>query len=262
MRSTAVRTRRILLAAVSCLCVAGCLPEERLNDACRWTADAPLPPPGDPARRAHLIEDVRIAEALGIRHGDAVGGHNGSEWSRQRRESCTTAGLQEIARRHGVTRAEIAAVTGARELWIDLLVVLLPAAALFVAVSRRVVGQLVDGYAPEDRWVLAAVLAVVTPIAAGLALALAQMWGWTVETWRVRDGHISYRVFRLPTSRHGWLLWAIAAALFAGVAMVAVLRRGRLASYGAAPHGAGGATGAASANSTRKRRSVPSRRSA
>jgi hypothetical protein len=218
--------RRALLGGIVCLWTVACLPRERLNDACQWTADtAVLPPPGDPARRTHLIEDVRVAEDLGIRYGDAIGGHNGSDLSRRERAWCTSATLEEIMRRHGVSRAELTAVTGAREFWIDLLAVFLPTAALFLVVSRHVAARVIAGYDPEDRGGAVLSLVVLMPLVAGIALGVAHMWAWMVEVLRIHNDHISYRAFRLPTSQHGWLVWSIAMGLFAAVAARVLLRK-------------------------------------
>ena len=73
--------------------------------------------------------------------------------------------------------------------------------------------------------VAASVLAMLSPLAAGAAVALTQMWGVTVEQLRLRDEHISYRGFELPASRHGWLLWGIAMALFAGIRVMELRRK-------------------------------------
>lgn len=222
--------RQTLLGALACLCAAGCLPKERLNDACRFTDDvAVLPPPGDPARRAHLIEDVRVAQWLGIRHGDVVAGRVFSEAHRRARAQCTDASFGAVMRHHGVARAELAAVTGAREPWVDLLVVFLPVTAIFLALGHSAVRRVVAGYDPEDHWVATGVLAVLTPLAAGFGLGMTQMWAWLVEMIRVRDEHISYRAGYLPSSRHGWLIWGVAMGLFAAVAAAVVLRRGEVA---------------------------------
>jgi hypothetical protein len=219
--------RRAILGGMVCLLTVGCLPRERLNAACEWTADTTvLPPPGDPARRAHLIEDVRVAEDLGIRYGDARGGRVWSDTNRRERAWCTTASLEEIMRLHHVSQAEITAVTGARELWIDLLAVFLPMAALFLVASRQVAKRIIAGYDPEDRVIALAVLGILTPVIAGLALGMADMWGWIVEMLRTRNDHISYRAFQLPTSRHGWLVWGIAMGLFAAIAARELLRKG------------------------------------
>ena len=107
--------RRAILGVVVCLSIVACLPRERLNYSCRWSADSGVLP----ARRTHLIEDVRVAEELGIRHADSVIGPIFNDAYRRARDTCTAASIEEIQRRHGVSHGEIAAVTGVRELWVD-----------------------------------------------------------------------------------------------------------------------------------------------
>lgn len=60
-------------------------------------------------------------------------------------------------------------------------------------------------------------LTVLAPLAAGVAVALTQIWGVMVEQLRLRNDHISYRGLELPANRHGWLLWVLALALYAAI---------------------------------------------
>ena len=131
---------------------AGCLPRARVNAACRWVGDA-ADVAAPSAHRTHLVEDVRVAEDLGVRYADAVIGRpppSMASWDSARRV-CAESALAESAGRHGVPRAELAALIGAREPWVDLLAVFLPMGALFVVASRTVVGRLVAGYPPGGR---------------------------------------------------------------------------------------------------------------
>jgi hypothetical protein len=190
--------------------------------------EAVLAPLDDPARRTHLIEDVRIAKDLGICYADASEGRMNTPAWRRAQVSCTERSITEIKRRHHVSGAEVIAAAGARELWTDLLAVFLPLAALFLVISRVVVARLVAEYDREDRGVAVAVLAALAPLAAGAAVALAQIWGVFVEQLRLRGDHISYRAFELPASRHGWLLWGVAMALFAAVGVAELLTTRRV----------------------------------
>lgn len=214
------------IVIVASLAVVGCLPRERINAACRWTSDtATLPPDATSARRAHLLEDVRVAKDLGIRYADASAGRMNTPAWRQAVTSCTERSFATISRLHGVSRAEITAAGGDRELWIDLLAVFLPMAVLFVAASRAVATRVAVEYDPDDRGIAAVVLATIAPLAAALAVALTQIWGTMVEQLRLRNGHVSYRTFELPASRHGWLLWGVALAVFAAIGTRELLRR-------------------------------------
>ncbi len=217
---------RWILGATACLCAVGCLPRARINAACRWTGDAStLGPAGDLARRAHMTEDVRVAKDLGIRYADASAERMPTPAWQQARAWCTERSIAEIMAAHGVSPEEVAVAAGTRELWIDMLAVFLPAALSFLVASTAFVGRVVAGYDHTDDGVAAVVLSALTPLAGGVAVVLTQTWSVLVEQLRLRDEHISYRTFELPANRHGWLLWSIAMALFAGVSAVAVLRR-------------------------------------
>lgn len=202
----------------------GCLPAARINSACRWSDHAVLPSAEGQTIRAHLVEDIRIAKDLGIRYADASEGRPpGPAWLRAR-VSCTERSFAEIAREHHVSISDVTAMSTARELWIDLLAVFLPAAILFAAVSLVLVSKIVGAHELKERGAAVAQLTVLTPLAAGVAAGLTQIWGVTVEQLRLGNGHISYRGFELPATRHGWLLWVLAMALFAGIGVWKLLR--------------------------------------
>ena len=71
----------------------GCLPAERINRSCEWRE----PPGATHGGRTHLVEDVRVAQDLGIRFGDSVGGRIWNEANRRAREECTEASFASIA---------------------------------------------------------------------------------------------------------------------------------------------------------------------
>ena len=125
---------------------------------------------------------------------------------------------------HGASQAEIASVTGARELWIDMLAVFIPITLLFLAASHRVVSGIAAGYEREDRNVAAAVLAAIAPLAAAVAVGMTHIWGVTIEQLRVRNGHISFRGFDPPASRHGWMVFGFATALYSLIVITELVR--------------------------------------
>lgn len=214
--------------------LAGCIPPDRVNASCVWRegADA-LGAPGTYARRAHLTADARLAQELGVRYADAAVGRPPpvmNDWERAERQ-CTGAALDAAVRRHardGVTRADLDALRGARDWWFDLLAVFVPAGVLFALASRGIARR-VAAAGDGDFGVPTAVLAVLTPAVAGIALGVTLEWGWLAEMLRLRNNHISYRGGQLPTSRHPWLVAAVAAAVFAVAAVVEVRRMRRAA---------------------------------
>lgn len=185
-----------------------CLPAERINRSCEWKGDAGR------HDRAHLVEDIRVAQDLGIRYGDSVGGRIWNEANSRARERCTEASFGVIMRQHNVSRADINALIGARDLWFDFLTVMLPTALLFAAASRQVVRHVAAGYDASDRPIMIAVLTALTPIAAAIGLGIGQIWGVVVEEARLRSDHISYRAANTPMYEYKWTVFALAAGIF------------------------------------------------
>jgi len=216
---------RVWSCAVAALMVAGCLPRERLNSACEFREP---PRPLDltvAADRRHLRSDARIAEELGVRQGDATRGRESIPRRWARAQGCTGAVFDQIARIHGVSKAEIIAAAQQRELWLDALLVFLPAGAvaLFIcmAVARRVRHRFAED-GPAIRLATAVLAALTVSL---LIMFLGEMWSWLVEMVRIDDLHISFRAFRLPWARHRWLIYAVTVVLFLALA----LRRPRTA---------------------------------
>ena len=217
---------RFMAPAILMIASVGCMPQNRVNSSCEWRNDpVRLAAPGTRERRQHLAEDVRVAQDLGIRHGDSVGGRLWHAPSLQARAACTEASFQQIMRQHHVSREELIAVTGARDPLIDLLLVILPTALLFAIASHATVRRVVAGL-DANRKIVLIVLACITPLAAFLGVGFAQIWGVVVEEARLRSNHISYRAAYIPLYVYKEAAWLIAGALFAGVS-ARVLRERR-----------------------------------
>jgi hypothetical protein len=167
----------------------------------------------------HLKEDVRLAQELAIRYADSVAGRMPSDTHRQAHEACTNRSFQEIMRRHQVSRAQIAAAIGARELWIDVVLVIAPMLVLFGVASRIIMQHIFAGFDPED-WVIAlAIVLLLTPIVAFAGVGVAQIWAVLVEEYRLRSNHISYRAAYLPLYVYKEVAWTVAGALFLATAV-------------------------------------------
>jgi hypothetical protein len=206
------------LTAVVVLIPTACMPQDRINRSCQWNDPVVIGPPGSRERRAHLEEDVRVAHDLGIRYGDSVAGRIWNDANRHARESCTNASLQQIMRQHDVSRREIVAVTGARDVWLDLLLVFAPMLLVFIAGSRIFVRHIAGDYERADWLMVVVIVGLLTPIVAFMGVGVAQIWSVVVEEYRLRSDHISYRAAYLPLYVHKEAAWAIAAALFVAVA--------------------------------------------
>jgi len=192
---------------------------ERINARCEWYGEAPRTL--DLTRREdarHLRDDAHLAEALGIRQGDATRGIEAIDERRLRREGCTAALNDQIVRLHGVTLDQIAAAAWGRDLWIDVVLVFIPVTLLFLLVGRALAERVVRRFMPEDPLVAILVVLLAAPFVAGLGFMLGEMWSWLVEMVRVHESHLSYRVDRLPWVHHGLAVFLVYIVVFLGLA--------------------------------------------
>jgi hypothetical protein len=208
----------VLLAAC-----ASCVPGQRLNDTCTWTGDAPAPL--DLQQRAdvrHLQTDVELAEELGVRHGDSFRRQHGIEVARERRDACTAALFAEIARLHGISPASITQQRGHRNLAYDLTIVIVPMALLGAALTDFVVRRIHRRFPEDDEDVprLVATVAALVVVTLGW-YQIGSMWSFVAESYRLRDGHVSYRASYVPWTHH------VIIVLTSGVALFAVVARAR-----------------------------------
>jgi hypothetical protein len=178
---------------------------------------------GNPARRAHLIVDVQVAEDLGVRRGDSVAGRTvNTPEHRAATAKCIAEMKAEIVRRHDVSADEVSSLVGARELWIDLVAVFLPMLPLYLLGSHLLARRLIAGQSPEQVKVAGMTLLFLTPVVAAVGVATTGQLAWLVEYLRSGNEHISFRASYLPHARHGWLLWGIGMILYAVVAVRAL----------------------------------------
>ena len=195
-----------------------CLPRERLNSRCEWHGDSAfVAGTRDAAHREHLTLDVRLAEELGIRHGDSFKKVVPIAEARARGQWCTDSSLALIRNLHGVGASQISAVTGTRELWIDVTTIFIPMALVLAFASDRVARRVAGAFEPEERWPRLLALIALAPIVAGFGAVAAHLWSWGVDSIRLGDSHLSYRAIRLPIGRHALESWAVGLFIFAAV---------------------------------------------
>lgn len=209
-----------LIAALALVSLSGtCLDASRLNQACEWIRDSTFAVDmSRAAHRDHLTIDAQIAEANGIRYGDAFRETRGIPESIRLREECTARLFHVITRNHGVDSVAIRRAAERRNLAFDGLTMWLPAFVMLALVGRPIARRIARAFDVEDRVPRLLSLVAMTPIVAAFFVGLTQMWSWLVETARFRDSHMSYRVGRLFTSRHGWYFFAGAAGVFLVIA--------------------------------------------
>lgn len=201
------------------LWLAACISGDRINARCEWYGEAPRPL--DLTRtedQRHLTDDAKLAEALGIRHGDATRGIEAIDERRLRREGCTAALNDQIVRLHGVTLDQVASAVQRRDLWLDVVLVFIPVTLLYLLFGRALAERVVRRFMPEDPMVAVVVVLLAAPFVAGLGFLLGEMWSWLVEMIRLHESHLSYRVDRLPWVRHGLAVFLIYIVVFLALA--------------------------------------------
>jgi hypothetical protein len=213
-----MRITKALATAVSvaaCAGLVGCLPRDRLNDACQWSHAAGFAI--DPARRAHqrhLAEDAKIAEELGIRHGDSLVGRESIDERRRRREQCTATLFHEIARLHGVALDDVQASAIRRDTGVDVLLVLLPMAVFFLVVSDVVARRIFRRFPPDEMFALVGATLLASLAVSLFVLLISDIWSWLVESARLRDSHLSYRAARRPWAGYPREVFAVGVLAF------------------------------------------------
>jgi hypothetical protein len=215
--------RRVILPLAMCMLTA-CGGNQRYAADCTW-------PPHetrqlretDAADARHLSDDAQTAEDVAIRHADlgqarALHSVNPGPY-RERRDACKAQLFAAISRQHGVAVDAVAGAVGRRRLWLDA-VVMLAFGGIYLVVARRVARLMFRGALADS-----VVLATVTSLAAAGAFALigvlaGDAWSMLFEGLRVGNGHMSYRVERVPWRQHPAELFAIGVVTFVLVAVV------------------------------------------
>jgi hypothetical protein len=122
--------------------------------------------------------------------------------------------FEEIAKEHGVSPAKVSGSLGHNRAAIDI-AVNLPFALLYGFVAAAAARMMWRRYPPaEHGWIPGVVMALFLSLvlAAGCTM-FGELWSWFVESYRIGNGHMSYRAQRLPWARHR-------AGLFAGALVV------------------------------------------
>ena len=184
-----------------------------LNDTCSWPERGSTAP--------SLREEIQLAEDLAIRFADARG--ESSQW-RTNREVCEALLFDRIANERNVS---LTAVLDARRNLAERpfdWVVNLPMAALTVALGMAWGRWTTARFAPDERGVAAVAVAVGAVAIAFAVVAVGQIWAGAIETWRIGNGHLSYRAFRIPWQHHRTVTFTLA-TLTVVLASVIELRR-------------------------------------
>lgn len=212
---------RLIVIVLAGLSLVTCSRRAGLNFECDWVADPmfQLDLKTEPDMR-HLLDDIRVAEELAIRHSDRTAGwrlvetfgivsrHGGLKdrnAGRLAHEKCIGTLFDQIASTHGLTVLDVDAVRPRlMERGIDLPVTI-PVALLFAFAVRRFTRWLRNRFAPDELlgWVVATVIGSI--ILTTVTLAIGAAWAVVVEIVRLGNEHVSYRA-RTGTLRANFLV--------------------------------------------------------
>ena len=217
--------RAALPLLILVVCAAGCVRRDGLNSDCKWLGEA-----DDAGVRRHLSKDAELAEELAIRYADT---HHGLRWGHfeswdvyaRARNQCLSSMFEEIGKVHGVTARQVFETLGGNRAEVDL-AVNLPFLALYGLVAGLMILRLWARYPPSDGWLAGVMVVLLCSIAFGVGgVLLGEAWSNGVESARIGNGHLSYRVDRLPWARYRAELFTLLVILFWCIAAVIGWRR-------------------------------------
>lgn len=202
--------------------LAACIDPARVNASCRWTdAVSGRLDLTHATDREHLRQDAQVAWEVAQRYADVRYRRNPA-LARPLLDSCRAMLNDSIVARHGVAMADIQRASYARVWWIDVIVIIVPA-ALLTAIGMDAATRELLRSVEEDK-VRTIMLPILVGLVALIATGAAQIWAMTVETWRLRDSHIAGRGFMLPSVVHPGIAFA---SLCIIAAITTVWRRSR-----------------------------------
>jgi hypothetical protein len=189
---------RSALTLVVLSCSTGCTLHPKTNSNCQWTSTQ---------GNRSLYYDAEIAEDLAIRYADAHRGLNSRNFEglpqyARARDQCMSQLFEAVANQHSVTPAEVRRALNDRPRRIDLAIAL-PFIALYIFAVNAIISRLyeknLDGTPSLRSPVIAGYISLVTSSAGVL---LGEAWTGILETFRLGNGHLSYRTGRLAWSHH------------------------------------------------------------
>lgn len=207
--------------ALCLICLTGCIRREGRNTDCKWPEepDAKALDLSRPADRAHLRSDMELGEELAIEYMDA---HRG-----QGLRGCLISLSEKIAQSHHVTPDQVAGFFGQRSVGVDV-AINTPYFVLYGLLAGVVARWLLRRYPPQDGMTVTALLMFLSSLVfGGGGLLLGQIWDGMTEGIRVDNGHMSYRLDRLPFVHHPLAMFLLCVAVFWVAAGVRYRMRGR-----------------------------------
>jgi hypothetical protein len=212
--------RPLRLPLLLTVCLSGCIARDRLNTNCEWTRDVAFRLDLEhEAEQRHLNDDVELAEELGIRYGDSFRKRDGRLEEHRRTTECRTTLFAAIAHLHGVTPDDVLQARARRPATVDL-AVLLSFAMLYGVVSSRLIGGIFSRLPVDEPLPALAAIAMMSAMVSASGLMSLSLWAEAVEMVRVGNGHMSYRVGRLPWGQHQAELFVTGVVFFWLIALL------------------------------------------
>jgi hypothetical protein len=198
------------------LCATGCIRRDGRNSDCEWPAETAH----HDATAWHLSGDAELAEDLAIRYADTHHGLRAPHYASgdayaAARDRCMGTLFGKIAQEHGVPVDRVANSLGGNRARVDI-AINLPFVLFYSFAAFAVAGWIWRRYPPpEYGWIPGAVMALfVSLVFAAGSTMVGEQWSWLAESYRIGNGHMSYRVQRLPWARYRSELFALDFALF------------------------------------------------
>ena len=199
----------LIAVVLAGIILSACQRRDGLNFDCSWVPDPPFRADvGDDSHLQHLLDDIRVAEELAIRHGDHTtgwrlvdtfgvvsrhGGARNRDAGRLAREQCTVKLFSTIGTTHGMSVPEIEALRPRlEERGLDLPVTI-PVIIVFSFALRGFLRWLQGRFDADERagWVIATIVGSIGITAVVLAMGVA--WAVVVEIIRVGNEHLGHR---------------------------------------------------------------------
>jgi hypothetical protein len=202
----------------------------RPKPKCAWPTERLNPSKSNhPSQYAPLAREAEFAEDLAIRYADACCGlHSGDSghfdgWAEygQARDQCMATLFQFVARGHGTSVDQVRQSLADRPKLFDWAVIL-SYALLYGLAVYLLIDKLREEYWRKGERVRGVIITFYASVITSLVgTALSGLWSATMENIRLGNGHLSYRLARIPWQHNQAVILVFAMAVFW---MIAVCR--------------------------------------
>jgi hypothetical protein len=130
--------------------------------------------------------------------------------------------FDQIAALHGVTADEVSQAASQRDANADFASVYLPMAAFFILFAYRLCWHMFHRI--DSRAAAIIFTFIISILVSGCGVLVGEIWALGVETFRIGNGHLSFRTARITWLHHRTYLFIIGMILFWLVAFVQCYR--------------------------------------